>query len=165
MIKVGLVNNKGGHTPVKDINGKIRVSSMPYLYDIAEGNVPEHYSISKFGYNPTLPTSYEDVWEQSAVYTYTTTAQVMHCSSSEVGDTQMIEVQGLDANCNIQVVRVALAGRTETAVGTELWLRVFRIRNLGTADFAGTVYVYEDDTVSAGVPDTATKIRAKMNEV
>ena len=160
MIKVALINDKGGYTPIKDVDGKIRVSSTPYLYDIAEGNVPNHYSINKFGYNSTLPTSYEDIWEQSTVYTYTTTAQVMHCSSSEVGDTQMIEVQGLDANWNLQIKRVKLVGQTETPLGTELWMRVFRIRNLGATNFAGTVYVYEDDTVASGVPQTATKIRA-----
>lgn len=160
MIKVGLVNDKGGYTPVRDIKGKIRVSSMPYLYDIAEGNIPGHYPVHKFGYNPTLPTSYEDVWEQSIVYTYTTTAQVMHCSSDAAGDTQMIEIQGLDANWNYQVESIKLAGLTETPIGTALWMRVFRIRNLGTTDFAGTVYVYEDDTVTLGVPQTATKIRA-----
>jgi len=160
MIKVALLNDKGGHTLVKEVDGKIRISSTPYLYDIAKGNVEGHNSINKFGYNSTLPTSYEDVWEGSSVYTYTTTAQVMHCSSSELGDTQMIEVSGLDANWNLQTVRVKLVGQTEIAVGTELWMRVFRIRNLGTTDFAGTVYVYEDDTVTAGVPQTATKIRA-----
>ena len=160
MIKVGLVNDKGGYTPVKDIKGKVRVSTTPYLYDIAEGNIPGHYSINKFGYNPTLATSYEDVWEQSLVYTYTTTAQVMHCSSDDAGDTQMIEVSGLDANWNYQVVSIKLVGLTETVIGTALWMRVFRVRNMGATDFAGTVYVYEDDTVTLGVPQTPTKIRA-----
>jgi hypothetical protein len=160
MIKVGLTGNKGGHIPLKDVDGKLRVSTTPYLYDISKGNIPGHYSINKFGYNPTLPTSYEDVWEQSLVYTYTTTAQVMHCSSSSGADTQMIEVQGLDENWQIQIVTVKLVGQTETAIGTALWKRIFRVKNLGTTDFAGTVYVYEDDTVSSGVPQTPAKIRA-----
>lgn len=32
---------------VKQIDGKPRVSSMPYLYDIAEGNVTGHVPFSK----------------------------------------------------------------------------------------------------------------------
>jgi hypothetical protein len=160
MIKVGLINDKGGHIPLKDIEGKIRVSNTPYLYDIAKGNTPGHYSINKFGYNGTLPTSYEDVWEQSLVYTYTTTAQVMHCSSSDDTDTQMIEVQGLDENWQRQIITVKLVGQTETAIGTALWMRIDRVRNLGATDFGGTVYIYEDDTVAVGVPQTPAKIRA-----
>lgn len=34
---------------VKHVDNKPRVSSMPYLYDIAEGNVPDHYKFRNFG--------------------------------------------------------------------------------------------------------------------
>ena len=34
---------------IKHINNKPRVSSMPYLYDISEGNVPVHEAWSKIG--------------------------------------------------------------------------------------------------------------------
>jgi hypothetical protein len=162
MIKVALSDKEGGNVLLEKLDGKIRTASMPYLYDIAKGSIKNHYAIHKFGYNPTLPTNYEDVWEQSSVYTYTTTAQVMYCSSGDNIDTQMIEVSGLDENWNYQVVSVKLAGRTKTVVGTELWMRVFRVRNIGTTDFVGVIYVYEDDTVTLGVPDTATKIRARV---
>jgi hypothetical protein len=36
--------------------------------------------------------------------------------------------------------------------------RATRVYNNGSTDFAGTVYVYEDDTVTAGVPQTSAKI-------
>ena len=37
-----LVDNYGVPFGLKLINGKPRVSSMPYLFDVAEGNVPDH---------------------------------------------------------------------------------------------------------------------------
>ena len=37
------------------------------------------------------------------------------------------------------------------------------MKNMGATDLAGTVYVYEDDTITAGVPDTASKIHAQMD--
>ncbi len=39
---------------------------------------------------------------------------------------------------------------------------MWRVKNEGATDFAGDVYVYEDDTVTAGVPQTASLIRAKV---
>jgi len=163
-VRLWLNKAGGGFINLKEVEGKICVSSMPYLYDIAKGKIPGHYPLNKFGYNNTLPTSYEDVWDGSAVYTYTTTPVVMHCSSSDATDTQEIEVEGLDGSWHHQVVSQNLAGQTETLIGSAdtLWMRVFRVRNLGTTNNAGVVYVYEDDTVTAGVPQTASKIRAQI---
>lgn len=162
-INVYLLNDKGGFIQLKEADGKIRVSSNPYLYDIVEGVVEGHSAVNKFGFNDTLATSYEDVWDGSAVYTYSTTAVELHCSSSDDGDTQNIQIEGMDGNWYPQTVTQTLAGRTETTIGSGVtWRRVFRIQNLGATDFAGTVYVYEDDTVTDGVPSTATKIRAQV---
>lgn len=35
----------------KDIDSKLRTSAMPYLFDIAEGNVANHTVWTKNGYN------------------------------------------------------------------------------------------------------------------
>jgi hypothetical protein len=43
------VNELGVPYGVKHINNKPRVSSMPYLYDIAEGNVTDHVPFAKLG--------------------------------------------------------------------------------------------------------------------
>ena len=45
------VDETGTTYTVKQIDGKPRVSSMPYLYDIAEGNVADHAIFAKLGYN------------------------------------------------------------------------------------------------------------------
>ena len=163
-VDVWLKKAGGGFINLKEVDGKPRVSSTPYLFDIAANKIDGHYPLNKFGYNSTLPTSYEDVWDGSAVYTYTATPVEMHCSSSNATDTQEIEVEGLDGSWHHQTITQTLAGQTETLIGSAdtLWMRVFRIRNLGSTNNAGVIYVYENDTVTAGVPDTASKIRAQI---
>lgn len=62
---------------IKHVNNKPRVSSMPYLYDIAEGNVPGHTAWSKIGFNPAVTTTEEDVWSAGGVYVFPTGATPM----------------------------------------------------------------------------------------
>lgn len=44
------------------IDNKLRVSSMPYSYDISEGNVSGHNSWTKIGYCPIGATTDTDIW-------------------------------------------------------------------------------------------------------
>lgn len=44
------------------IDNKLRVSSMPYSYDIAEGNVSGHVPWTKIGYCPIGATTETDIW-------------------------------------------------------------------------------------------------------
>ena len=61
---VRFVDDTGTVYGIKQIDGKPRVSSMPYLYDIAEGNVANHYTMHKFGYNSAVPAT--DKWSISS---------------------------------------------------------------------------------------------------
>lgn len=71
---VGLKDENGLPYGIKHVNNKPRVSSMPYLYDIAEGNVTGHTPWSKIGYNPVVATSEEDVWSAGGLYVFPTSA-------------------------------------------------------------------------------------------
>lgn len=71
---------------VKAINGKQRVSSMPYLYDIAEGNVPGHEGWSKIGYNGDVDVGTEDMIAQGGVYVFPAAAGQMDIVSSSAED-------------------------------------------------------------------------------
>ena len=76
---------------VKHIKNKPRVSSMPYLYDIAEGNVADHTRFSKIGFAPSMTANVNtDVWSYSAtqpVYLFPTSAMGMEVLSSNAADT------------------------------------------------------------------------------
>jgi|WetSurSiteA1Bulk_404760.scaffolds.fasta_scaffold01970_1 hypothetical protein len=71
---------------IKQVNNKPRVSSMPYLYDIAEGNIPGHSEFEMFGYNPDIDISAEDVWGNGGLYVFPTVAQQMELVSSSAED-------------------------------------------------------------------------------
>jgi len=115
------------------------------------------------GYNPAVGGTFESLWAHGAVHTELAAAAALHMSSSSDSDTFNVEIKGLDANWTPQTVTKALAGKTETVVGTtETWIRVFSIRNVSATPAVGDVYVYLDDTVAAGIPQTQAKIQLKM---
>jgi hypothetical protein len=60
---------------------------------------------------------------------------------------------------------VVVNGQTKTLIGTtETWLRINAVYNVSPQSVAGVIYVYEDDTIDAGVPDTASKVKAQIND-
>ena len=114
----------------------------------------------KFGSFANLGTSVETVQSQGGNETYCTTNAITHFSSSNSGDTRDIVVEGHTISNGLLTFvtqTVTLFGQTKTALTTPL-ARATRVYNDGTVDFAGTVYIYEDDTVSSGVPQTASKL-------
>lgn len=64
------VDEAGALYGVKHVNNKPRVSSTPYLYDIAEGNVSNHTSWEKIGFTPTMTTTESPVWSKAGAYAY-----------------------------------------------------------------------------------------------
>ena len=38
---------------LRTVAGKLWVTAMPYAWDIAEGNVPRHFALNKFGHTVT----------------------------------------------------------------------------------------------------------------
>jgi len=96
-------------------------------------------------------------------YIYSATANISQLSSTSGSDTQVIEIQGLDANWNLVVQNVTLNGTTPvdmTIAGTAL-IRVFRMKNMGTTPLAGTVHLsIAGANLTAGEPDALNENRA-----
>ena len=151
-------------------SGNLRVTDAESGLAIAKGDVQGHEYIHKFGRAPDFDTGDGDVtiWDgaddsevNEMQYNYSTTAIIDSLSSADNGDTQAIEVLGLDGNYELVSQTVSLTGQTRKALTTNL-LRVKRLRNIGSTDNAGEVYCYEDTALSAGVPVDTTKVRAAM---
>jgi len=77
-----LIDEAGAAYGVPNVNGKPRVSSMPYTYDIAEGNVPDHIAWSKIGYTPAMNTVESDIWSAGTTYIPPTAEMQMEVVSS-----------------------------------------------------------------------------------
>lgn len=72
---------------LKIVDGKPRYSSMPYLYDIAEGNVSGHTGWSKIGYNGDVDAGAEDMIPQGGSYTFPALTGIqMDITSSSIED-------------------------------------------------------------------------------
>ena len=79
---VRFIDQNGDPYGIKQIDGKPRISSMDYLYDIAEGHIPGHESFSKFGFTPTMTTAISDIWSAAGVYVLPVAEQQMEVVSS-----------------------------------------------------------------------------------
>jgi hypothetical protein len=151
-------------------SGNLRVTDAESGLAIAKGDVVGHTFIHKFGRAPDFDTAdgavtiwdgAEDVGLDEMQYTYSTTAIIDSLSSGDNGDTQDIEVQGLDANYTPVTQTITITGQTRKALDTNL-IRVNRLTNVGTTDVAGNVFCYENTTLSAGIPVDTTKVRAVL---
>lgn len=126
-------------------------------------------TLLKFGRNENLGTSEETVWTQGGNETYVTTNAIDTISSSNAGDTQVITIEGhtvsgtgTSSQFTFVSQSATLNGQNKVVLSTPV-ARVSRLYiTAATAAFAGDVYVYEDDTITAGVPSTASKIHMKV---
>ena len=159
---------------VVSIKGKLRASSMPYTYDIAESNIPNHIAWNKFGQNLDVGASLEEVWDGSAVYEYLGDAafSTMYISSSNSADQGMAyTVEGIDSDFNFSSVSGTLDGsdgQTFVALTSDAtdnkWWRAFRALNTSGSAAAGDIYISKDntDTGPNGIPDDTNDIQAKI---
>jgi hypothetical protein len=126
------------------------------------------FAVNKFGANADVGTSEEDIWLQGGTETLLTTAQSLYvsCTAASGADTQEIQISGLDGNWDRQVGYATLDNRNQAIVtaadgSAQTWTRVHRaFQSSAAPDPVGDVYIAESDTLTAGVPDTATKVHA-----
>jgi len=120
-----------------------------------------------FGRNPDVGTGTdpEDVWNGASLapqQTYMAAATALNISSSNNADTQVIAVDYLDHDWRRQTGLVTLVGQTETATGITA-VRVLGMYNTSATALLGDVYLYENDTVVAGVPTTPALLHCKID--
>ncbi len=117
----------------------------------------------KFGHNHAITGGQEeDVWTEGDDYTFSSAAEAHWVSSSDDGDDEEITIEGLDVNWAEVTETVDLTGQTPAALSTSL-IRVNRAYNSDSTALDGDIYVLTTDTLTAGVPDTQTAIKAKID--
>jgi len=123
-------------------------------------------SLLKFGRNSTVGTSYVTVQEHGGNEIYLSSNLIDSVISTNAGNTQEIEIEGhyIDGNGDFifHKQQATLNGQNRVALTTPL-ARATRVANIDSTEFAGTVYVHQQDTYSSGVPDTASKIHVIMS--
>ena len=96
---------------------------------------------------------------------YVSTNSITTISSSSASDTEVVKVEGhtVDGNGDFTFVvqSITLTGQTQATLTTPL-ARCARLYNNGTNDLVGDIYVYQDDTSTAGVPNTGSKVHCEI---
>lgn len=136
-----------------------------FALEVSKGNVDGHSILTLFARNTNVgATNTETIWDYGGNYTYLTADTQLYASSTDAGDTDVdIWVQGLDENYN-EVLRVVnLNGQSQVALSGLM----FRVHNAFTAQTSnnipnGDVYIAESDTLTAGVPNTASKVKSMI---
>lgn len=138
----------------QDINIQNATPNLPINFGlmIQRGDVEGLSGIQKFGYNSSVPTTFETIWDASTNYVYPTSATTATVTSSDTvsDNTGTVEIQGLDADYN-QITATATIGGSAT---TESFIRVFRVRmitaNTGSSN-VGTITVTVDSKTVAQI--------------
>lgn len=150
---VRFVDETGIPYGIPKADNKPRVSSMPYTYDIAEGNIANHSSINKFGHNPTVAGVLETVWTGSNLYPWMTVADQMELLSGSINDDVggtgaiTLELFGLDSSYNPISEMISLNG-TAPVTTTLSYFRNFRaiIRSAGSTGWnVGVITIRDQD--------------------
>jgi hypothetical protein len=146
----------------------LKVSNIESGLAIARGDVPGDTFIHKFGNAPDFDAAdgFVTVWDgandggtNEMQYNYSTSADIDSISSSNNGDTQSLEIWGLDASYDEVIQTKSLTGQTRVALDTPM-VRVYRMINRGNSDLAGTAYCFVNTALNLGVPIDTTKVRA-----
>ena len=127
-----LIDNLGAAQGLKFVDGKPRISSMPYTYDIAEGNVSGHQGWSKIGFCATVGVTRIDVapWMVKE-YVFPTTTSTMTIVSSNANDNatgsgaRIVTVYYLTEGFVAKTATVTLLGLTATTIALDM----FRVNN------------------------------------
>tara|TARA_R110002096_G_scaffold357534_3_gene550784 strand:- start:180 stop:1040 length:861 start_codon:yes stop_codon:yes gene_type:complete len=142
------------------------VANMPsgdFHLRIAMGLVRGMSVGTVFGRNIVLPiTTEETVWDYGGIYTYLSADTELFLSSSSASDTNVgLVVTGLtDDYVQKTLVVTHTSGQSQQSIGN--WYRVFRAVVVSGTAPVGDIYVAETDTLTAGVPNTAAKVKDKV---
>jgi hypothetical protein len=131
---------KYGTTALKQVDGKPRISAMPYLYDISEGNVSDHAPWRKTGHNGDVDTGEEDIWSVGGTYVWPTANMGMEIVSSAAADNatgtgvQSVQIYYLTSAGVEKSEVLATNGTTPVpTVATDIFrVQTFRAHTIGT---------------------------------
>ena len=153
-----LQDENGTAYGIKHIDNKPRVSSMPYLYDIAEGNIVGHEPIRRYGHNDSVGTSLETVYHVSNLKTYLTSAEILKIVSDDTDDdgspvgngARTLTITGLD-NDYLEITDTITMDGTTNVLTNIAFLRIneFYVATAGTTGYnEGTISISNNaDTI------------------
>ena len=101
----------------------INNNNIPLGLAIQRGLVNNFSGIQKFGYNDSVSTSFETIWENGSLYSYPTTPTTAVATSTSTDDNDsLVHIYGLDSNWDLADEVITVGG----SASTTSFIRVFR---------------------------------------
>ena len=97
---------------------------FPFGISVSRGLVEDFSGIQKFGYNSSVGSSFETIWDGGGDYTFITSAGTATATSSNTGadDNGTVTIYGLDSNYDLAEETLTIGG----SAGSISFIRVFR---------------------------------------
>jgi len=126
----------------------------PFYLQVSRGQILEHETVFKFGFNPDVNGTEETIWDVGGIYAYPGSAVAMTVTTdagTPANDNGVkVIVFGLDENYNEVNQEVTLAG-AGTATTTQTFLRVFRAYVSGSQAPTGNLNITNGGTTYARI--------------
>jgi len=106
--------------PVLKIN---QTSTRNAGFDIARGLRPDAEAVNIFGFNRSVGTNFETIWNNGGTYAFLSSEQQLSVVSTDAADTMDLLIQGLDGDYNQVTETITLTG-TDSVTTTNSFLRV-----------------------------------------
>lgn len=141
--------------------GQTDAPNDSYLSRVAQSKIPGKSFVTIEASNLNMAANaLETIWDYGGLYTYLTADTQLYVSSDNALDSGVeISITGLDANY-LEVTRTVVVGGTAQVAISGLMFRVFKMFVTGSQGLVGELYLAETDTLTAGVPNTASKIKS-----
>lgn len=138
---------------------KHNIMSPDAMLEIAHRRVDGAQQVQLFGFNRTIKTAYETVWNNGGgIYTFPTEPLTMTLVSTSAADTMPVLIQGLDANYEPINDIVTLNGTTPVTSNVSF----YRINNavILSGQNAGAISITNGGTTYAYIEELAGTIQA-----
>jgi hypothetical protein len=113
--------------------------------------------------NNTSSTGFDAVTDQGGKYTYLTANTQLYVQSTDPLDVDVdVLMQGLDDDYNPIVLTANTNGTTQEPLSADTGFRVHTFFVSGNITPVGELYLAELGSATGGIPDDATKIKAKI---
>lgn len=119
-------------------------SSTVFPIELHRGDIKHIVPWEKFGHNPAVGTSHEDVWINGDTYQWPTTPQTLEVISTSANDTaagtgaRSVRIIGLDQDWNEIEETVATNGTSASAATVNQFIRVNRAYVQDAGQYAST---------------------------
>ena len=106
-----------------------------FNFQLARVHVSNHSSVNKFGWNTSVGTGFETIWDGSNVYTYHSAGTAVLTGDTPGDDNaSTVEIQGLDENFVLQTETATVGGAATTTQFSRVFRMILKTANTGSTN-------------------------------